>query len=125
MPTGGLDTQSYTIEELAEMLKISPAPTVWYSPVSQSVVSASMSEDTGKPKFNVGDVVIGNRFADYEITNTGWRGVVTKVCETGFDAVGFNNEKCGFYSAKDRNCEYYSLSYRCFDLLRRAEDYER
>ena len=119
MPTGELHTQLYyTAEELVEMLKVSPAPTAWYSPVSQSVVSASMSEDTGKPKFNVGDIVVGNFGASmqYFVTKEGWKGVVTKVDKNRFTAVGLNNEKNSQFSAADMNGKY-ELDYQYFERI--------
>ena len=61
-------------------------------------------------KFNVGDIVIGNSFANrYAITNEGWIGVVVEVREEDFSATSLDMISRGLFGG---------LNYDCFDLYR-------
>lgn len=67
-------------------------------------------------KFKVGDIVVGNQFANdkYNVTTEGWQGKVTQVNANIFRATCLLDDTEGSSG--------FGLNYDCFDLLKSTEE---
>ena len=67
-------------------------------------------------KFKVGDIVVGNQFANdrYCVTKKGWKGRVTLVKANIFRATSLLDDTEGSSG--------FGLNYDCFDLLESTEE---
>lgn len=65
-------------------------------------------------KFKVGDIVVGNQFANdkYNVTREGWQGKVIEIKTNSFRAVDIGKD----------DTDSFGLEYKYFDLLKSTEE---
>ena len=110
-------TEKELKETLEAMIKEPHNP---ISSLFEGIFLSSKGENTmdKKPKFKVGDKIIGNKKANkYNYTKEGWIGTVVTVYDK-LTCLGSDIE------AKGDNCEIYPIKSDCFDLYKPAPNYK-